>query len=130
MEDLINKALDMGWRLRSVGPDNCFGMIPPNLSEDVGFTIQTPTNVYLSAPIKDIEEWVKKHTIISPDEKKRDELKAKVVNWLSLEWPGYLKECDDDEDWAKAIIIDDAHSDFGVDKDDIKEWLNARISQL
>ena len=130
MEKAINKAIDMGWRLRSVGPVGALGMIPPNLPDDLGLTTKTMRVVQLYVPVKDIEEWIEKHTIISPDEKKRDELKAKVINWLNLEWLGYLTECENDKEWAKEIIVDDAHSDFGVDKGDIKEWLNACISAV
>lgn len=123
MEKAINKAIDMGWRIEK-------GVLTPpdELSRDV---LKHTRFMRQSIAVPSfLNRWIEKHTIIAPDEKKRDELKAKVVNWLSQEWPGYLTECDGDEEWAKQIIVDDAHSDFGVDKDDVKEWLDACSSPV
>jgi hypothetical protein len=117
----VNKALDMGWRIRLI--EDTLVLVPPD-----GKKLDGPLQVYsISVPTKALEGWIIKHTVISPDEDKRNDLKAKIINFLNLEWANYVIECDGDEEWAQEIIISDAYSDYGADKDDIKEWLDEII---
>lgn len=127
MINQVNEALDKGWRLREAGPPGVWCLVPADVIEkDVGFTVKDTNTFQLIVPIADIETWLKARVIITPDEKKRNDLKCKVVNWMSAEWNSYLTECDDDEVYAKEIIIADASSDFNISEDDAKEWFDAR----
>jgi len=126
MEETLNKALNMGWRLRPAGPVNSVALVPPDLPGCTGMVATDIQIIQLYVPVQEIEDWIKKHTIISPDEKKRDDLKVKVINQFALKWPGILKECDGDREWAKEVIIENAYADYGVDKDDLHDWLQEK----
>ena len=125
MLERVNEAIDKGWRLREAGPPGCWALVPPEMP-DRGFTVQGVNTFQLMVPIVEIETWLKARVVISPDEKKRHELKAKVVNWMSAEWNSYVKECEGDKEYAAEIIVQDASSDFDALIDDVKEWFDAR----
>ena len=125
----VNEAIDKGWRLREAGPVGFWCLVPPEAIEaDLGLSVKEANNFNLIVPSKDLEAWLEARVVITPDEKKRNELKAKVVNWMSAQWNSILAECYDDKDYAREVIVADASSDFNVPLDDVKEWFDASRS--
>lgn len=127
MEDTLNKALDMGWRFLGSPVEFDFSLRPPD--SESRKTKMHYKKISLLVPLE-LPLWLEKHTIISPDEKKRDELAARVINWFNLKWPSYYIECDGDEAWAIQVILEDAVNDFSLSPDDAEEWFGACDSSV
>ena len=119
MIDVINKAIDMGWRV--VKNDYGTMVLTPPDGEHAIITTQRMIGVPGG-----LEEWVKARELESPDLEKRNSLKHKVQTWFRLEWQSYIKECEDDVAYATDIILRDAVYDFSIDEYDAKVWFETR----
>lgn len=126
MIERINEAIAKGWRFREAGPPGVWVLIDPESKDkDYGFTMRGSTVMQLMVPIDEIGEWLTAREPLEPDDKLRKEKKAQVQAWFHKEWDSYVRECDDNEDYAADIIIDDAASDFSMEEKTelLKTWL-------
>ena len=115
--NLINQAVDMGWRFESHYGE--LWLMPPEGApfEGVARTAKIPSC---------LEAWVVARTIGDPDQSKRHHLESKVKTWYNVQWPMYLIECENDDAYAESVIIEDAQSDFDIDYYQAKDWFHAR----
>jgi hypothetical protein len=117
--ELVNKAIDMGWRVDS--REGALWLSSPD-EED-----KTVAYRHVHIP-SNLITWVESRSIGDPDISKRKELEAKVKTWFNLEWPTYLTECDGDDDYAREIIVADAQQDLDITEDQAKDWFYSRLS--
>lgn len=122
----VNEAIDKGWRLREAGPLGVWCLVPPEAYEaDLGLSIKEANTFQLIIPSKELDDWLTAREPLEPDDELRKEKKAKVQAWFHQEWNNYVRECEDDENYAADVILDDAASDFSMEEETelLQTWL-------
>jgi hypothetical protein len=106
LDDLVNRAIDLGWRV----VDAC--LQPPEGGEPGAIVILVAEGM---------SDYVRAREPL-PELPKVDPLQLDVVTYYTSSWAEQVQECDGDEDWAKQNLILNAVADFGITEDQAEEW--------
>lgn len=102
--DIINMAINMGWRL-----DESCVLVPPGGLPDTSVSM-----LEIRVP-ESIVSWLEARQEFTPGYVDSD----RILNYIRLNYPKYLEACNDDESWAMSVLVLDASIDLKITEEEV-----------